>query len=850
MFFRPLCLLFLFVLSGLEAQDSKFTHYTVDNGLPSSQVHDIIQDKYGYLWFTTDGGLSRYDGYSFKNFTLQDGLTDNSLFKFYPEENGDIWCTTYNKSLFCISGNKPEFKPYKYNKLLTGLPDYFISNCIYWSKDRSLLMSVANVGYIQIDKNGKMTRHLSKPRESAHEVVFLPDKGNFYYLSSKAGSEKAAEIWPNCIRNKVSNGVVGARPCYFEKKKCTVFTSFNHLHIQRNHLGDTVRISTSFEPISLGKLNDTLFWVGFRYGGLSIFDLSGRVIRSYLNDKSVTSLCIDHQGGYWFSTLNDGIFHIANTSILYYRDINNWISSLTQDFSGNLWLGYYNGDVSVRCDGKNTYRYLSTYKRPALVEYYAPTKKIYFSSDYKIFDADITQPLYDPCGYITNFYVHRNDSILIASPSGIRMAHDQKQKKLAVEFRVNDICFYQNRIYLATTKGMYIIKDQGHQAVNNRLLMSLKISDIDPWSEKLLLATKGSGVLVMKDNKIQTIDVNDGLSSNLINEVHVENDSIFWVCTNSGLNRITFKNNKVCKITVISVSNGLLSNEVTDVEIIRDTAWVGTRRGLCSYPLALLQKKKTNINYHLTLNYFQVNDSLFAQNGPRELKYNQNRIEFGFKALSFIEAEPIVYRYKLAGYEKEWQYTKALSSTYASLPPGNYNFIVQVRGANALWECMQQDLRFTIHPPYWKTWWFVLTVMILMGIIIYLFFRFKIFSYNRDITRELLRQLLKRMTQKTNYVVFRENGKHIRIPSTAICYIKADGNYIEIHTHTRKYVIRFKIGEFLGIVPDPLEYLRISRSYIVRLDKIEEKGKKDVTIKGEKISVGETYLDQLKNIQF
>ena len=84
----------------------------------------------------------------------------------------------------------------------------------------------------------------------------------------------------------------------------------------------------------------------------------------------------------------------------------------------------------------------------------------------------------------------------------------------------------------------------------------------------------------------------------------------------------------------------------------------------------------------------------------------------------------------------------------------------------------------------------------------------------------------------------------------SINYVKADGNYIEIHTDKKKYVIRYKIGEFLGMVPDPLEYLRISRSYIIRLDKVQEKSKKDVTVAGEKITVGETYLDELEKIKF
>jgi DNA-binding LytR/AlgR family response regulator len=141
-------------------------------------------------------------------------------------------------------------------------------------------------------------------------------------------------------------------------------------------------------------------------------------------------------------------------------------------------------------------------------------------------------------------------------------------------------------------------------------------------------------------------------------------------------------------------------------------------------------------------------------------------------------------------------------------------------------------------------------VAVVIVLLIYLFFRFRILSYNRDITRELLRQLLKRVRKKTMYVTFREQGKDIRISTHTVCFVKSNGNYLEIRTDQKKYIIRYKIGEFLDLVPDPLEYLRINRSCIVRLDKVQEKGKKDVTVNGEQLPVGETYLNQLQKIQF
>jgi len=88
-----LILLFLFWNLSIPvfSQFSFFKHYTVNNGLPSSKVYDMIEDSRGYMWFATENGVSRYDGYEFKNFTVQDGLPTNSTLKLYEDYKGRMY---------------------------------------------------------------------------------------------------------------------------------------------------------------------------------------------------------------------------------------------------------------------------------------------------------------------------------------------------------------------------------------------------------------------------------------------------------------------------------------------------------------------------------------------------------------------------------------------------------------------------------------------------------------------------------------------------------------------------------------------------------------------------------------
>ena len=169
---------------------------------------------------------------------------------------------------------------------------------------------------------------------------------------------------------------------------------------------------------------------------------------------------------------------------------------------------------------------------------------------------------------------------------------------------------------------------------------------------------------------------------------------------------------------------------------------------------------------------------------------------------------------------------------------------------NRLFSDEKIRLPITIRNPFWTTWWFIIIVIAALGALIYLFFRIRVLTYNKDIIRELLRLWVRKIKKKEKYFVFKEQGKEIRIPTNTILYVKSSGNYMDIVTEEKVYVMRCKIGDFISKVPDPLEFLRVHRSYIIPIDKVEQKTKKMVLIKKQEIPVGETYVEELDKIVF
>lgn len=98
------CLL-CFAYTALHGQTIYFQHWNVENGLSQSQVLDIIQDREGYLWMSTYGGVSRYDGRNFTNYTLREGLESNSVRKVHQDAKGRIWFGTYGGGLSMLLPN-------------------------------------------------------------------------------------------------------------------------------------------------------------------------------------------------------------------------------------------------------------------------------------------------------------------------------------------------------------------------------------------------------------------------------------------------------------------------------------------------------------------------------------------------------------------------------------------------------------------------------------------------------------------------------------------------------------------------------------------------------------------------
>src|SRR5437870_523009 len=108
--FRPgerylLSALFLWCACVFSAIDVtaqyRFDSWTTDNGLPQASVNSILQTRDGFLWFTTFGGLVRYDGLRFQVFNTGNtkGLRSSRFVRLFEDREGNLWITTEAQGL-------------------------------------------------------------------------------------------------------------------------------------------------------------------------------------------------------------------------------------------------------------------------------------------------------------------------------------------------------------------------------------------------------------------------------------------------------------------------------------------------------------------------------------------------------------------------------------------------------------------------------------------------------------------------------------------------------------------------------------------------------------------------------
>jgi hypothetical protein len=775
--------LFVFAQQFLSAQQFSYKNFNTDNGFPSSEVYSILQDKMGYMWFGTDHGVARYNGEEFTIYTTADGLVDNTILRMVEDSKGRIWIFGHNNET-CYWENGHIFIPAFSAQLAHSLQSWESIQIVYIDKNDDLWINAITSIY-HIHTSGKIFLEKQKKIENCDiSIKIIEDKKAFYFISRgrfsknetghfavKVGYEVNDHIYYKMVDADLSASLTFGSVVYSHDKTIFFYAHKTLLIITKNGEIETKTFDNEILDLSIDRDND--LWIGFRKAGVSYYknaDIKNTPI-SFLSNSSVNSTYRDHEGGIWFSTLERGIFYVPSTSIIVYPNIpflNDKIAFIgkTNDkvFVRTLEFEFSNGLCSVTTNAVTIQQQLmdfqKKYQRFNSVHQSGDTLYVEYSSAILLFTPDlkfIGEYKNENIVGIRQFIGSDATSLYYARSNGyIRI---NKVTKVATvylaPFRISSSLFKNNDLLVGGKKGLYSFKDGKY----------LSLGDIDPLLKKpivdmkvdqtggLWLATANDGLIYFKNKHTTHFIKQKGLISNVCTSLTIDDYHNVWVGTTSGISQLKYPNKKEgWKIRNFTKKNGFNSNEITKLLADKDTLWVGTMSGLSHAIISEISAPEPLCSVYI--------DSIKVNNksiGPdkRNFSYDENNLKFETAALTFVDQGFHLFRHRLIGLDTAWIETKTNELSFNRLPSGDFQLEVQAANADKAWS-RSATYKFTIHKPFWLTYWFILLEVILVLVIIYLIILFAVKRITRKekekarINKLLAEYQMKALTSQMN----------------------------------------------------------------------------------------------------
>lgn len=734
------------------SQTYPFRHFTVEDGLPSSEIYHIFQDSKGYIWFASDNGVSRYDGYEFRNFTHNEGLPDNTVFEIFEDYKNRIWFIPHSAKLSYYY--RDSIFEYRYNDSLQNAMkinanpiklSFYVD-----STDQVFYGDKLNGSYI-IDSLGSIKRISTKANSKFIFLItdhkLITDIGNFTrrnLTSNILNISRNKEILFNLpLQDTIKKYFTLPPLAILKDKDIYIALDKSVLHIE-----DISALSVKVLPdqiIWLSKDVSSRLWVGTRNGVYCYSNLDANNKPNYhlLKNKNVSSILQDKEGGHWFSTLYDGVYYLPGLNITTITKKDGLpgenINSLTSD-SKYLWLGL--GNKIARMQSNKINKVISLDESNVIIGklfFDTNSHKLWIASQflYSYNDSNLNRlNLLMKDGRIS-YKVQPKDIILdnqkntwIATSGGLHKFNEEK--KLGVRMggfynKINSVCLKLKSDFLlcGCNNGLYeysIIDDTFKYLGTNNQQLSVQVNCIinNDFHNNYWIGTKTNGIVVYGYDSTYTISVKDGLTSNSITSLF-QKKNVIWATTINGLNKITLNARNFKKSYSISTYNtihGITSPELNDIYVNDSLAYVAAKKGLSVLDYHNIEPNTLPPPIHIKKIRIEYTDTLIQSR--YDLPYYKNSIYIEYVGLMYRNHENKKYKYQLnqPGKQSKWIETTDNYINFSSLSPGEYNFKVIAINEDGYESNIPATLEFTINPPYWKTGWFF--SLLIFGIIIFI----------------------------------------------------------------------------------------------------------------------------------
>lgn len=738
----------------LNGQDPYYINFNTNDGLPSVEVYDIREDKDGKLWFTTDRGVAVYDGYGFKTYSTSDNMTSNTNFNFIELNDDNFLLNAYNGGLCHYEDGV--FKEYKHNKILKERTKNVWIRSWFFHEDHLVFFPYRErTNFFTFNlMNGEINLLPIDNLQNFHSTTSL---GNFY--QAKIKNKEIFIIQHHSTRKAVSPLSVEEQRIKISEEEYIIEFKSRAFIFKNNKLKPIPFLGNLTVECIENEENGDL-WIGTSKG-LFYFQ-EGDVRKNpeiFFEDLTISSFHKDKDDNYWIATTQEGIFFVPSFKI---KTLENLPSAIKDEKIGGFGLidsalifatlkrkSFYVKDVSEKGSASyhkkfQTYPFIgqpfdrSTFRNSSNVR----LKKY---NKFRI-ESIPTRTKGREKSFTTFRYVFNEKSYLFTEDSGysIRFLDDSpsfysaihSSSKIKLEKRITSILKdSKDNVWIGSMEGLYRfhISDQEYiydHSKESKLLQTRISSILEIEENNFWISTIGNGLLLYTQDSVYQLSTHEGLSSNLINCIELENDSTLWVGTNKGLNKVNFnlkgKDIQIRSIETYTKRDGLFSNFINDIVFWKGYLWLALDKGINYLLPKDLNRNIKPPKIFIASVEVQNRDSLLLENAL--LAHNENDVKINFKGVCYNKPfNRTFYRYKLLrnGKENDWFHTNDISAQFLDLPSGSYRFMVDARNKNGEWSISPASFNFEIAAHFSSTFWF--RVLVLLGIIgiLGLFFWFR-----------------------------------------------------------------------------------------------------------------------------
>ena len=765
-----------------------FEHLSVVDGLSNNSINCILQDKEGFMWFGTNEGLNKYDGYTFTVFQPNPedparSFQNSRITGLCENRANRLWAVTEGGGLHEINKQTglvtPHFiKTEKANRWNNQLSVYEDSKNILW------ISTFAGLARYE-PENHHFTLYPA-PQPEAPILTTFEDRQHRFWVATFQGLYLFDRSTGRFTSIPVA-GINGAQP------------TFNSFYLDAN---DVLWLSTANAGYSLAQLD-----LRRQPWALKPYNPGGKLNPfMFLN-----SLHSDSKGIIWVGTTNGVQGVVPNTQKVFtYRAdpgilkglSSNNAQAVYHDRTGMIWIGTDNGIDRQAVNSKpfGTYQIIpnkGTVNLPEnKINYLVKDSygQIWVSNVHSLFrmatDADHFETVSpEKLGffgqrknYTSALFSDGLDGIWLGATGGL-FHFDQasgRYTKYPSEFLIQFIDRAPaGNLWVGGEGGIASFNPRSHQYTYYKYNQGDTNGLTDKYIHGLLASRTGDIWVLMKRQGICRLHPETGrftrymagakgqLSSNEVQSIYEDKEGTIWVGTHlGGLNRF---DPKTGLFSVTTNRDGIPGNSI--VGITSDQSgriWLSTDKGLCRFDPRTKAIRNYDLKNGLPSNDFlqnavyRHNNQLFfgSLNGvvyfnpdsirddtrsfpvyikaltimghPRPLtdsmitlNYDENFLSFEFAALAYVLPEQNQYMYQLAGIDKNWIKSGSRNfANYTNLSPGTYTFWVRAANSDGIWNQKGASIKLIITPPWWRTWWVYSVYIFLLAGLIWSLIRF------------------------------------------------------------------------------------------------------------------------------